>query len=98
MGKASDTAVNASSLIFATKILSTILYNAIMSIENIIGSDILRMSFIIGITPILFSAGPIDLTFTSSIDIPYKIYWQHFVNRAEHPSLHKSSFYPAFAR
>ena len=40
MGNASDTAVSASSPIFATKILSTTLYNACISIDAIIGNDI----------------------------------------------------------
>ena len=55
IGKASDTAVKAFSLIFATKILSTILYKACTSMDIIIGSDIDSKSLFTGITPILFS-------------------------------------------
>ena len=51
-----DTAVSAFSLMRATKILSTILYNAWTSIDAIIGSDMLTSNFFTGITPILFSA------------------------------------------
>ena len=43
-GKTSDSAVIAFSLIFATKILSTILYSEFTSIEITIGTDIDRSS------------------------------------------------------
>ena len=56
IGKASDTAVSAFSLMRDTKMLSTTLYNACTSIERIIGSDIVKRSFGIGMTPILFSS------------------------------------------
>jgi hypothetical protein len=55
IGKASDTAVRAFSLIFATKILSTTLYSACTSIEITIGRDIVINSRLTGIVPILFS-------------------------------------------
>lgn len=44
IGNTSDSAVIASSLIFATKKLSTILYIEFTSIEMTIGSDILAIS------------------------------------------------------
>ena len=55
IGKASDTAVSASSLMRATNIESTMLYSAWISIEIIMGSDMLISSLPTGITPILFS-------------------------------------------
>ena len=55
IGNASETAVNASSQIRDTKILSTILYIACTSMETIIGSAIVTSSLLTGMTPILFS-------------------------------------------
>ena len=56
-GKARETADRAFSLIWATKMLSTMLYRAWTSIEIIMGTDILKSSLPTGMTPILFSVG-----------------------------------------
>jgi hypothetical protein len=50
-----ETAVNALSPICPTKTLSTILYNACMSMDITVGIAIPRSSLFSGITPILFS-------------------------------------------
>jgi hypothetical protein len=49
------TADSASSQIIDTNILSTTLYNAWISIDNIAGQDMEIISFPTGIVPILFS-------------------------------------------
>ena len=54
-GKAMDTAVMASSLIWATKILSTTLYRDWTIIETTIGADMVSISLLMLIVPILFS-------------------------------------------
>ena len=54
-GKARVTAVRASSLRRATKMLSTTLYRACTSMEIIIGSDMEMISCLTGMVPILFS-------------------------------------------
>ena len=54
-GNARETAVKAFSLICATNILSTMLYNACTSIEIIMGNAMEINSLLTGITPILFS-------------------------------------------
>ena len=46
------------------------LYNAIISIENIIGSDILKMSFMTGIEPILFS---VDIKYPAQESVKKRI-------------------------
>ena len=53
----SYTHLKASSLIMATKTLSTMLYNACTSMEIIMGSDMESKSRLTGIIPILFSFG-----------------------------------------
>jgi len=55
-GNARETAVKAFSLICATNILSTMLYNACTSIEIIMGNAMEINSLLTGITPILFSS------------------------------------------
>ena len=50
-GKARDTAVRASALYLATKMLSTTLYRACTSMEIIIGTEILGTSCFMGISP-----------------------------------------------
>ena len=57
IGKARVTAVRASSESLATNILSTTLYRAWTSMDIIMGSDIVMISFFTGMTPILFSLG-----------------------------------------
>ena len=57
MGKARETAFRASSLSWATKILSTTLYSAWTSMEIMMGMDMDNSSRLTGMVPILFSAG-----------------------------------------
>ena len=57
IGKASETAVRAFSLICATNTLSTMLYSACTIIEIIMGMDMVTTSLPIGMVPILFSRG-----------------------------------------
>ena len=70
-GKASETAVKASSLIRATKMLSTTLYKACMSMEAIIGTDIESNNLLTGIIPILFSVGAEFLLWFINFGIPF---------------------------
>ena len=55
IGKQSEVAVSASSLICATKMLSTMLYSASTNIDTISGTDNLIISDGIGAVPSLFS-------------------------------------------
>ena len=56
-GNASDTAASAVSPSRATKMLSMILYKACTSMESIMGRDMVNSRRLMGMTPILFSAG-----------------------------------------
>ena len=54
-GNARDTAVSDASLTQETNTLSTMLYRACTSMEMMMGRDMFQMSFLMGITPSLFS-------------------------------------------
>ena len=54
-GNARDTAVRDASLTQETNTLSTMLYSACTSMEMMMGSDIFQISFLMGMTPSLFS-------------------------------------------
>ena len=54
-GNASDTAVSACSLTRLTNQLSTMLYSACTSMDAMMGRDIFQISFVMGMTPSLFS-------------------------------------------
>ena len=72
MGNAIDTAVSAFSLKCDTNMLSTMLYRACISIENIVGSDITASSLPTGMVPSLFSVCFLSI-FSSISMIPFKV-------------------------
>ena len=61
-GKARLTALRAFSLIRETKMLSTTLYSAWTSMESMMGTEMLKSSWLMGMTPILFSVGFISFS------------------------------------